>query len=60
MRGSPLTRKIVTFNLIALNVLVVGILYLTGSQTSLVQHNIDSLRERAALTADVVAARLPW
>ena len=59
LRGSPLTRKIVTFNLIALNVLVVGILYLTGSQTSLVQHNIDSLRERAALTADVVAARLP-
>ncbi|PIV73986.1 MAG: histidine kinase, partial [Rhodobacteraceae bacterium CG17_big_fil_post_rev_8_21_14_2_50_65_11] len=50
---------IVTFNLIALNVLVIGILYLNGSQASIVQHTVDGLRERAALSADVVAARLP-
>jgi two-component system sensor histidine kinase ChvG len=59
LRASPLTRKIVTFNLIALNILVIGILYLNGSQASLVDQTIEGLRERAALTADVVAARLP-
>jgi two-component system sensor histidine kinase ChvG len=59
LRRSPLTRKIVTFNLIALNVLVIGILYLNGTQDTLVRQHVESLRERAALTADVVAARLP-
>ncbi len=59
LRSSPLTRRIVTFNLIALNVLVIGILYLDGSQASLVARNVGELRERAVLTADVVAARLP-
>ncbi|MBE0453050.1 ATP-binding protein [Roseovarius autotrophicus] len=59
LRGSPLTRKIVTFNLIALNILVIGILHLNGTQSSLVDQTIDGLRERASLTADVVAARLP-
>jgi two-component system sensor histidine kinase ChvG len=57
--ASPLTRKIVTFNLIALNILVIGILYLNGSQASMVQHTVEGLRERAVLSADVVAARLP-
>ena len=32
LRASPLTRKIITFNLIALNVLVAGILYLNSSR----------------------------
>jgi two-component system sensor histidine kinase ChvG len=59
LRRSPLTRKIVTFNLIALNVLVIGLLYLTGTQDALVRQHVGNLRERAALTADVVAARLP-
>lgn len=59
LRRSALTRKIVTFNLIALNVLVIGILYLNGTQDTLVRQHVDALRERAALTADVVAARLP-
>ncbi len=59
LRSSPLTRKIVTFNLIALNILVIGILYLNGSQASLVDQTVEGLRERAALTADVMAARLP-
>ncbi|MET4101008.1 two-component system sensor histidine kinase ChvG [Roseovarius sp. MBR-78] len=59
LRLSALTRKIVTFNLIALNVLVIGILYLNGTQDTLVRQHVDALRERAALTADVVAARLP-
>ncbi|MBC7165437.1 MAG: sensor histidine kinase [Roseovarius sp.] len=57
-RSSPLTRRIVTFNLIALNVLVIGILYLDGAQVSLVARNLDGLHERAMLTADALAARL--
>ena len=36
LRGSPLTRKIITFNLIALNILVAGILYLNATRESLV------------------------
>jgi two-component system sensor histidine kinase ChvG len=59
MRESSLTRKIVTFNLIALNVLVVGILYLSGSHNTLVQQRADSLTQNVALMSDVVEARLP-
>jgi len=59
LRNSSLTRKIVTFNLIALNVLVVGILYLSGSHSTLVQQRVDSLTQTAALISDVIEARLP-
>ena len=59
LRRSALTRKIVTFNLIALNVLVIGILYLNDTQDMLVRQHVDSLRERATLTAGLVSARLP-
>jgi two-component system sensor histidine kinase ChvG len=59
LRESSLTRKIVTFNLIALNVLVVGILYLSGSHETLIQQRVDSLTQNAALMSDVVEARLP-
>ncbi|MGR3545945.1 MAG: sensor N-terminal transmembrane domain-containing protein [Roseovarius sp.] len=58
-RDSSLTRKIITFNLIALNVLVVGILYLNSSRDNLAMQRADSLRVQAALIADVVEARLP-
>ena len=44
-RRSPLARKIITFNLVALGVLVAGILYLNQFQGGLV-----SLRERAMIT----------
>jgi len=59
LRRSALTRKIVTFNLIALNVLVIGILYLNNTQDMLVRQHVESLRERTALTAGLVSARLP-
>ena len=59
LRESSLTRKIVTFNLIALNVLVVGILYLSGSHDTLVRQRVDSLTQSASLMSDVVEARLP-
>ena len=35
LHASPLTRKIITFNLIALTVLLAGILYLNSSRDSL-------------------------
>ena len=59
LRGSPLTRKIIIFNLIALNVLVAGILYLSASRDSLVTQRAASLVSEADLLADVFEAGLP-
>ncbi|MFD2738128.1 sensor N-terminal transmembrane domain-containing protein [Sulfitobacter aestuarii] len=59
LRASPLTRKIITFNLIALNVLVAGILYLNSSRDSLVMQRAGSLVSEAELIADVIEAQLP-
>lgn len=59
LRASPLARKIITFNLIALNVLVAGILYLNSSQDSLAVQRAASLVSEAELVADVIEAQLP-
>ncbi len=59
LRASPLTRKIITFNLIALNVLVAGILYLNSSRDSLAAQRAASLVSEAELIADVIEAKLP-
>lgn len=59
LRTSPLTRKIITFNLIALNVLVAGILYLNSSRDSLAVQRAVSLVSQAELIADVIEAQLP-
>lgn len=55
---SPLTRKIVTFNLIALTVLVAGILYLNSSRDSLAYQRGLGLVAESELLADVIEARL--
>lgn len=57
--GGSLTRKIITFNLIALNVLVAGILYLNSSRDGLAQTRADSLLGDVELIADVFEAKLP-
>ncbi len=57
--ASPLTRKIITFNLIALNVLVAGILYLNSSRESLAVQRAASFVSEAELIADVMEAQLP-
>ena len=57
--GASLTRKIITFNLIALNVLVAGILYLNSSRDGLAQQLADSLASETELIADVFEAQLP-
>ncbi|MDF3416173.1 sensor histidine kinase [Sulfitobacter sp. M57] len=59
LRGSPLTRKIITFNLIALNILVAGILYLNSSRDSLAVQRAAGLVSEAELIADVIEAGLP-
>ncbi len=59
LRASPLTRKIITFNLIALNVLVAGILYLNSSRDSLAVQRAAALVSEAELIADVFEAQLP-
>ncbi|MFW8595800.1 sensor N-terminal transmembrane domain-containing protein [Cribrihabitans neustonicus] len=59
LKGSPLTRKIITFNLIALTILVAGILYLNSSRQSLVAQRAGALVSEAMLVADVFEAELP-
>ena len=59
LRTSPLTRKIITFNLIALNVLVAGILYLNSSRDSLAVQRASALVSESELIANVFEAQLP-
>ncbi|MBV1903648.1 MAG: sensor histidine kinase [Marinosulfonomonas sp.] len=56
---SPLARKIVTFNLLALIILVSGVLYLNPFRDSLVAQREIGLVAEAELIADVMEALLP-
>ena len=47
--GASLTRKIITFNLIALNVLIAGILYLNDSRDDLAHQRAESLGSETEL-----------
>ncbi|MEI4231901.1 ATP-binding protein [Roseovarius sp. D22-M7] len=58
-RVSALGRRIIIFNLIALNCLVLGVLYLGGSQETLLRQRGKSLMQSADLMAEVITARLP-
>lgn len=59
LKGSPLTRKIITFNLIALIILVAGILYLSSSRQGLVLQRAGALVSEAQLIADVFESQIP-
>ena len=59
LRASPLTRKIITFNLLALNVMAAGILYLNSTRDSLVFQRMNGLISEAELIADVIEAGMP-
>ncbi|WP_372615067.1 sensor N-terminal transmembrane domain-containing protein [Aquicoccus sp.] len=59
LKGSPLARKIITFNLIALNVLVAGILYLNSSRDGLAQQRARGLMAEATLISNVFEAAIP-
>jgi two-component system sensor histidine kinase ChvG len=53
LKNSPLTRKIITFNLVALNILVAGILLMNSSREPLAVQRINSLVGEAELIANV-------
>ena len=59
LRGSPLTRKIITFNLIAITLLVAGVLYLNASRNSLVYQSAVTLVSEVSLVSDVFEAQIP-
>ncbi len=59
LKTSPLTRKIIMFNLVALNLLVGGILYLNYSRDRLAVQRVEALATEALLVADVFEAQLP-
>ena len=59
LKRSPLARKIIMFNLIALNVLVAGILFVNASRQSVSLQRADLLASEAALAASSFAVQLP-
>ena len=59
LRTSPIARKIVTFNLIALSLLIAGVLYLNPSRDNLALQRGKGLVNEAQLIADVFEGQLP-
>lgn len=59
LKTSPLTRKIITVNLIGLNILVAGLFYLNASRESLVVQRAIALVSETELIADAFEAQLP-
>ncbi|KEP69179.1 histidine kinase [Thioclava dalianensis] len=59
LNRSPLARKIIIFNLLAMVVLVVGVLYLNPFRDTLVMQREAGLVNEAQLAADVFEAQLP-
>ena len=57
LNRSPLTRKIITFNLVALNFLVAGILFLNSSRDTLAEQKAAAVRTEAELIANVFEAQ---
>ncbi|MDZ4096737.1 MAG: sensor histidine kinase [Paracoccaceae bacterium] len=59
LNRSPLARKIIIFNLMALVILVAGVLYMNPFRDSLVLQREQGLVTEAQLIADVFEARIP-
>ncbi|MCE8006762.1 sensor histidine kinase [Aestuariivita sp.] len=53
LKSSPLTRRIITFNLIALNILAAGILYLSAARDTFIDQRAAVLASDAALISDM-------
>lgn len=56
---SPLARKIITFNLLALIILVAGVLYLNPARENLAYQRASAMVNEVELIADVFEAQLP-
>lgn len=59
LNRSPLARKIITFNLLAMIILVAGVLYMNPSRDNLAFQRANGLVSEAVLIADVFEAKLP-
>ncbi|SDI95783.1 two-component system, OmpR family, sensor histidine kinase ChvG [Aliiruegeria lutimaris] len=59
LNRSPLARKIITFNLIGLLILVGGVFYLNPFRDSIAAQRVAGLKTEAALIANVFETRLP-
>jgi len=59
LKRSPLARKIITFNLMALIVLVTGVLYLNPARDNLAYQRASAMVNEVELIADVFEAQLP-
>jgi two-component system, OmpR family, sensor histidine kinase ChvG len=59
LNRSPLARKIIIFNLMALVILVAGVLFLNPFRDSLVLQRENGLKQEALLIADIFEAALP-
>ncbi|MGD9919602.1 MAG: stimulus-sensing domain-containing protein [Paenirhodobacter sp.] len=59
LNRSPLARKIITFNLLAMVVMVAGVLYLNPFRDSLVFQRESAIVSEAELIADIFEARMP-
>lgn len=59
LRKSPIARKIITFNLLAMILLVAGVLYSNPSRDNLAFQRANGLVNEAELIADVLEARMP-
>jgi two-component system sensor histidine kinase ChvG len=59
LRNSPLARKIITFNLIAMILLIAGVLYLNPARDNLAFQRANGLVNEAELIADVLEAQMP-
>ena len=58
LNRSPLARKIITFNLVGLFVLLAGVLYLDPGRDSMLRQRASAFVSQAELIADVFEARL--
>ncbi len=59
LNRSPLARKIITFNLLAIIIMVAGVLYMNPSRDNLAFQRANGLVNEAALIANVIEAQLP-
>ncbi|WP_106746028.1 sensor histidine kinase [Yoonia maritima] len=59
LRNSPIARKIVTINLIAMILLIAGVLYMNPSRDHLAYQRARGLVNEARLISDVFEAQLP-
>lgn len=59
-RHSALTRRIVIFNLIALNILIASVLYFSSARESLVQQRSQAMMVEAELAANIIAMQMAY